>query len=246
MDRAGWLKERTKYLTASDVASLLGMNSSKSASAVVREKAGLGKGSLNIDDMTQVAAGRFLESGIAAWFLSDTPYTDAFANGDNLRVSPSIPYLAATPDWVVDGAPLEIKCSGETQVPNWFEKTTPRKGWPDGKLLPQPASTRVRWPLEFLQTRSDARDLRTEWRRSRAHQVQVLMGGMGEAIAPLKYWVQLQIQMHVMSADHGWICGLVGGTRRIDLAYERDDEFLAQAFEIVGNAWKRVQELKGT
>lgn len=252
MERAEWLEQRKKYLTASDVAALCGLNSSKRPSEVINEKAGL-KAAEELDEylLTQVPAGRHLEAGIATWFLEETPHSTAFGNGNNLLVSPVVPYLAATPDWVVDGQPVEIKLSGETQLMNWFEagqpvdkKTRLPKNWPVHLPVPVPVDYRHRVPGEFLNTNPDDKSLRADWRRSRRHQLQVLLTGAGEPRAPLKYWVQLQVQMHVMSAGSGWIVGCIGGTRRIDFLYERDAQFEAYMLGVIEPAWELVQQKK--
>lgn len=245
-ERSAWLAERGAYITASDVAAVLGLNSSRSRKRVIDEKAGL-KAAEELDEelLPQVAAGRHLEAGIALWFLSETPHGEAVANGNNLIVSPSLPCLAATPDWIVDGVPVEIKLAGESQLDNWHDGTRSTKGWPDCLPLPEPLITRVRTPQEFYSTNPTDQSPRANWRRSRAYQVQTLLPAFGVPAAPLKYWVQLQVQMHVLGAPCGWLVGCVGGTRRIDLLFERDDAFLDWALCEVADAWADVMKITG-
>lgn len=245
MERADWLEARKQYLTASDVAALCGLNSSKRASQVIKEKSGL-VAAEELDEglLAQVPAGRHLESGIAAWFLAETPHTEAIGNGNNLIVSPTVPYLAATPDFIVDGDPLEIKLAGETQLVNWYEAGVAMKNWPVHIEHPVPLSVRVRAPAEFLTVGVNDRSLKGNWRRSRQHQMQVLLPGFGEPRAPIKYWVQLQVQMHVLGRDTGWIVGCVGGTRRLDFMYERDVRFEGYMLGVAESAWAMVQAQK--
>lgn len=245
MERAEWLEQRKKFFTASDVAALCGLNSSKSPSKVINEKAGLvAAEELDEQLLAQVPAGRHMEAGIAAWFFEETPHTVAYGNGNNLLVSPVVPYLAATPDFVMDEDPVEIKLAGETQLINWFEAGVQGKRWPVHIALPVPEAIRVRSPAEFLTVNQNDKSVRGNWRRSRQHQVQVLLPAFGEPRAPLKYWVQLQVQMHVMSRDSGWIVGCIGGTRRIDFLYERDAEFEEYMIGVIDPAWVKVQEKK--
>lgn len=252
MERAEWLEQRKKFFTASEVAALCGLNSSKSPTKVINEKAGLVPAE-ELDEglLAQVPAGRHMESGCAAWFLEETEHVEAFGNGNNLLVSPVVPYLAATPDFVMDGDPVEIKVTGESQMMNWFEagqpldkKTGAPKNWPVHLALPVPVDYRQRTPAEFFQTAPDDKSLRAEWRRSRRHQLQVLLLSAGEPRAPLKYWVQLQVQMHAMSRDSGWIVVCIGGTRRIDFLYARDAEFEEYMLGVIDPAWTKVQEKK--
>jgi hypothetical protein len=254
MERAEWLEQRKRFITASDVAALLGLNSSRSASKVIREKAGLAAAEeLDEDLLAQVPAGRHMEAGIAAWFLEETPHGTAWGNGNNLMVSPVLPYLGATPDWIVDGQPIEVKNVGETQLVNFYEagetwnvaqKRAAPKHWPAHLEMPVPSDYRVRDPAEFLRVSPNDKSVKGHWRRSRAHQMQVLRPAFGEPRAPIKYWVQMQMQMHVMSADSGWIVAAIGGTRRIDFLYERDRAFEAYALEVVKNAWETIQQKK--
>lgn len=244
-ERIAWLAQRTAYITASDVAAVLGLNASRSRKRVVDEKAGR-RAVEDLDEglLPQVAAGRHLESGIATWFLSETPHGEAHANGDHLIVSSVLPCLAATPDWIVDGCPLEIKLAGETQLDNWFRGTASTKGWPEELLLPVPLMARLRNPPEFLATNPTDQSPRANWRRSRAYQLHNILPAFGLPIAPLKYWTQLQVQMHVLDAPCGWLVGCVGGTRRIDLLFERDDAFLDWALSEVADAWSDVLKFR--
>jgi YqaJ-like viral recombinase domain len=244
--RSAWLAERGDYITASDVAAVLGLNGARSRKRVVDEKAGR-RLPEQLDEglLPQVAAGRHLEAGIARWFLSETPHQEAVANGDHLIASPVLPCLAATPDWIVDGQPLEIKLAGESQLDNWHQSTRSIKGWPLRWLpLPEPLITRVRNPIEFFTTNPADLSPRAQWRRSRAYQTLTLLPAFGAPAAPLKYWVQLQVQMHVLDAPCGWLVGCVGGTRRIDFLFERDDAFLDWALSEVADAWADVLKIR--
>jgi hypothetical protein len=100
VSRDTWLADRLNYLTASDVAPVLGLSPFKTREAVMNEKLG----SLPIFDigrMPRVAAGRHMEGGAITWVLEDRGWV-GHQNGNNLRVSPVLPYLAATVDAYVE------------------------------------------------------------------------------------------------------------------------------------------------
>lgn len=246
-DREAWLRARESVLTASEVATVLGLSYDSRAS-LVRKKAGCPTAAElkraeedDVDDMAQVAAGRHLEDGIARWFAAETVHT-SFEMCGLLLASPVYPRLAATPDAILDGEPVEIKLTGESAVPNWHEAQNTR-GWEKMALpFPEPLDVRVRAPKENLRTTPGARDPRSEWRRSREHQLMVLLPGLGEPRAPMKYWVQLQVQMHVLGASQGWIVGAVGGTRRYDFLYAKDPAFERVVLMETMKFWSDVEE----
>lgn len=244
-DREAWLAARKSFLTASEVAAVLGLVPGRGK--VVRAKAGtettaelLEEGP---DELAQVAAGRHLERGVFEWFAAETPHVEAEMCG-SLIASPTVRGLAATPDAVMDGEPVEIKCVGESALANWHESQDVR-GWEKLALvIPSPIYTRVRLPLENNRITPGACDPRSEWRRSRGYQLGVILPTLGEPAAPLKYLVQLQVQMHVLDAPSGWLVGLVGGTRRYDFLYERDPKLEAVIISETVRFWQDVQREK--
>lgn len=244
-DRAVWLEARKRYLTASEVAAVLGLAPGRGK--LVRAKAGTPTAAElaeeSPDDLAQVAAGRHLERGIFEWFVSETPHARAEMCGW-LLASATHPGLAATPDAVMDGEPVEIKCVGESSLANWHESQDLR-GWEKLALpYPKPSYTRLRLPRENNRTTQGAYDPRSEWRRSRGYQLGVIMPSLGEPEAPLKYLVQLQVQMHVLDAAAGWLVGLVGGTRRYDFLYERDSKLENVITYETMRFWEDVQREK--
>lgn len=246
-DREAWLEARKTMLTASEVAVALGLTYT-ARSKLVRAKAGKATAKeleelSEIDDMAQVAAGRHLEEGIFNWFKSETVHTTAHMFG-KLIPSPREPRLGSTPDAILDGSPVELKLTGESALPNWHEAQN-IYGWAKLALpWPEPIDVRLRLPRENNRTKAGARDPRTEWRRSREHQLTVLLPALGEPQAPLKYWVQLQVQMHCLNAADGWLVGAVGGTRRYDFLYQRDDAFIAIVLAETQRFWRDVEGCK--
>jgi hypothetical protein len=245
-DRETWLQARKRHLTASEVAAVLGLAPGRGK--VVRAKAGTETAAELLeegpDDLAQVAAGRHLERGVFEWFKSETPHVQAEMCGWLLWSPKTHPGLAATPDAIMDGEPVEIKCVGESSLANWHE-CQDLSGWEKLALpLPRPTYVRQRLPRENNRTKLGACDPRSEWRRSRGYQLGVILPTLGEPLVPLKYWVQLQVQMFVLDASAGWLVGLVGGTRRYDFLYERDAAFEAVVIAETERFWQDVQREK--
>lgn len=240
-DREAWLAARREKLTASDVACVLGLNSSKPRSVVLKEKVTRTDVGEDPGELAMVAAGRFLEEGIFKWFASETIHTTAHMCGQMLT-SPVLSCLAATPDAVMDGEPVEIKCTMHTSRPNWHALTTSRKGWNQDLAWPLPIATNYRFPPENLRTaKGDMGTAKGNFRDLARAQLE-LIKEFGDANAPIKYWVQLQVQMHVLSAPRGWLVGLMGGTGRIDIYYERHLAFERYMLEEVAKFWAEVEE----
>lgn len=128
MTREEWLEQRKQFITASDVAAVMGLDPNKSRAKVLRLKTGQEEAK-NIDRIPAVAAGRHLEAGILAWFAEDhaDQYTSVSQNGQSLVVSPVLPCLAATPDGFAGDDPqhlVEVKCVD--------------KSWPEAPARPFP------------------------------------------------------------------------------------------------------------
>lgn len=250
-DREAWLAARRGFLTASEVAVALGLKPGRAK--LVREKAGKPTAAdlkeEAPDDFAQVAAGRHLEEGIFAWFKSETIHTTAHMCG-RLTASSVEPRLAATPDAILDGDPVELKMVGESALPNWHAeqktgdwfKLCRKHGWDE--QLPMPIDVRLRLPRENNRTLPGARDPRSEWRRSREHQLGTLLPGLGEPRGPIAYWCQLMVQIHVLHANQGWLVGVVGGTRRYDFLYARDRAFEQVFLAETQKFWADVEALK--
>lgn len=244
-NREAWLEARQLFLTASEMAVALGLSPGRGK--LVRAKAGTSTAAELAeeppDELAQVAAGRHLERGVFEWFAAETPHAEAEMCGW-LLASPKVRGLAATPDAVMDGEPVEIKCVGESSLANWHASQDVR-GWEKLALpYPQPLYVRQRLPRENNRTAPEANDPRSRWRRSRGFQMGVILPLLGEPEAPLKYWVQLQVQMHVLDAPAGWLVGLVGGTRRYDFLYERDVALEEVMVSETSQFWQDVQREK--
>lgn len=208
-DKAAWLAERKKFLTASDVAAVMGLDPHKKRDAVLRLKAGIDQAK-DIERIPAVAAGRHLEAGILAWFAEDHQdiYSRVAQNGHVLRQSKLLPVLAAT----VDGYASPVSSLKQDDL---VEVKCVDKPWAqDGRGAPTPLSVR-----------------------------NVGRAAAGDA-APLKYWVQLQVQLHCCGLRYGWLTGLQGAHSRADRLYELDTAFEARMLDAVRDFWQEVLALK--
>lgn len=246
-DKAAWLAARRTGISASDVACLVGVGY-MSRNELLKEKLGCGDDADELGNMAQVQAGRHFEDGLIAWFKEahTLDFQDVVGNR-NLLASAANPRIMATPDAFAtksfcEVVPVEAKCVGyETQY-GWRANTMQLKGWPKHLDVPEPVEVVVK--LATTNTRvakADAGSLRGQFREHIRAIHQDLFPQMGEFRAPLKYLIQLTVQMYVMGAQEGWITVALGGTSRVDLRYERDpvleeywlelcDGFLAEMF----------------
>lgn len=247
-DREAWLEARLRYLTASEVAIALKVEPGRGK--LLKVKAGLVPANDDIGDLAQVAAGRHLEAGIFAWFAEDTIHMSAGMHG-RLMEHPRNARLAATPDALLDAEPVELKMVGETAVVNWFTggQKLDRAGRTAWEVLeqepPRLLDSRLVVPPENTTTSDDKDDLRTLWRRKRGEQLEVWyqLRRSGYA-APVKYQIQLQVQMDVLGVDQGWIVGCLGGTRRLDLLYQKSDALLDAIHDETQRFWDDVKLLQ--
>jgi hypothetical protein len=233
-NRERWLSARAQVITASDVANIMGIGD-RSRASVLREKLSPSTGPDLIGDLAMVAAGRHLERGLFEWFSAETVHAHAHMCGVLIH-SDSFPYLAATPDALLDGEPVECKIVGYGSRPNWHADTC-LESLPGRDFLPVPVATNERRPPENLRTA--ARDVGTPRGDFRDHYraCQDLIRTFGEPVAPLKYWTQLQVQMHVLDVDYGWLVSDHAGTSRLDLYYARDRDFEADMLRDVAAFW---------
>ena len=127
--RAAWLKERRRYLGASDVAAVLGADPYRGPLAVYLSKVGE-------DDFAEkrwMRFGRLVEGAIAEGYREDTgrPVRDLGAH--ELQVHPDVGFLAATLDRQTQGndlhpapaegpAPLECKAVAGMKARDWDEE----------------------------------------------------------------------------------------------------------------------------
>jgi hypothetical protein len=206
-----WRRARHERLTASDVASVMGIGYTY-REAVMRAKLG----PLPKDFSTSaMRGGSFLEAGIFAWFLDDLrrhaqaeggppPLGDTCRglSGQSLLVAhPDVDAaLAASPDGLVtvgdEASLVEVKCTN-----------------PD------------RWPLDWG---LGATKIPRAW----------LMYSTVEPPSygkcPLKHWVQLQTQLLCTGVDNGYIVGNCG-TKRLDFPFPADHAFQASILKAARN-----------
>lgn len=124
IERAEWLAKRKDYITASDVAAILGYSPYATALDIYARK----KTADELADSDAMLLGRCLEDGIARVYAAKTDREVDDLGGTLLTIHPDIPWLAATLDrvtWRGDepagapGSPLEIKHAGAYKLGEW-------------------------------------------------------------------------------------------------------------------------------
>jgi predicted phage-related endonuclease len=214
IDRAAWLEQRKNYLTASDVAAVMGMSAYKSRAAVLRHKTGQSV-DRNIDNVPSVAAGRHYEDGTREWFAEGHPELSVRKWTTGLLMSPVLACLACTPDAIASPSdpecsmhdfPVELKVVGEKQREVWEADLGA------GSVIPT---------------------------ISTGH------GSKGNGY-PTHYWVQLQVQMHCLSARGGWLVAGIGGRTRSDRFFPLDKTFESRMLIEAEKFWRDVLAAKGS
>lgn len=242
MDAAkeAWLRQRKQYLTASDVAAVLGLNSGKSAAAVRRDKLSVELEDADLSHLPQVAAGQHLEPGILAWFAADHPL-DVLTPNLELQIKDG--WLGATPDAFLDGVPVEAKCCGFEQLPNWHQI-----GWPDEKLpVPVPVISVVRRAPYNARPNDKLPEAVNDWRRLVTAGQALRAEDFGPPLPPAKYWIQNQVQMYVCGKNEGWVTGTIGGTSRYDFLFEFDKGlFESRILPTITEFWLTVTRARAT
>jgi putative phage-type endonuclease len=119
MNKDEWLKERRKYLTASDVAAVLGLSKYKTPEQVWLEKTG--KVTDEIEDNDFMRDGRDLEPMVAARYQEETG-RELKANLYELHPCPKNSFLAATPDYLTDKGLVQIKTMDALRFADFCEK----------------------------------------------------------------------------------------------------------------------------
>lgn len=241
VDRDSWILARAHMVTASDVANILGLGS-KSRGAVRKEKMNGANPEDDPSEFAQVASGRYLENGIWNWFVAETLHETANSCGQLIHAPEPRRWLGATPDAVLDNEPVEIKNSLYSSRPSWHVETTSKKGWPAFLPWPKPIAANTRFAAENLRTaRDDVGTARGTFRDGCRFHRESLFPEFGDLCAPIKYWVQLQVQMHVLQADRGWVVGCWAGGNRFDLYYERHRAFEAWMLAEVDGFWEEIK-----
>lgn len=186
-----WLAARQRYLTASDVAAVMGLSPYGSRARVLKSKL-----APPVDLSTSaMRAGQFLEDGVFAWFLDDLQRTAKASDGlipvptgercrgeagQSLLVAHPDPELAlaASPDAILltggERALVEVKVTNPDAWADWAKPNTHR-----------------RW-AEYAGTTTPPSD----------------------GACPLRHWVQLQVQLLVTGESWGWVVGVCGTQKR--------------------------------
>lgn len=257
-DKAGWLKAREGVWTGTSLYLIAGFDPYGSAKAqtnrAIKEK--LAPSDDKIGKLAIVRAGFFQEAGIGAWYAADSlvPVVDS-GNVLVRRTADTVP-VAATLDWVRDEMgtiePVEIKNIGWSSSHNWHRWTAHSGGVDPWKytLGPYPEPADINIESTPLNRKIAAKDVGTARGDLRQWSIDVykLWEEAGPLCAPLKHWVQLQLQLHVLGATQGVITSAHGGNSRIDMLYPRHDAFLEYVLDRAAKAWEELEykrDLKG-
>ncbi len=219
-DAAAWLAARHGYLTASDVAAVLGLHPHKSRAAVVKAKQG--PPDLAPRSVPAMRAGHFLEPAILEWYLDDlrrqavelgeaSPEGAQCRNPEGTSVLVAHPdpglRLAASPDGIIVGVQgselVEVKVHGPRQWAKW-----------DGQTFT--AGHHERRRVVGLPTADD-------WPG-----------------CPVQHWVQLQVQLLCTGVSHGLVLGNCGSERR-EHHFDADPAFHARVLEATVKFWECVK-----
>lgn len=254
-NREQWLAARQLHITASDVASAAGVGMRK-RSEVMKEKLGLltdndKKREQDMHQMAQVAAGRYFEPGIIKWF-ADEHLGATEECGDLLFRTGEHEFIAATPDAIhcIDGSqdakegePLEVKNVGAEGQYNWAQNTTSREGWPKQLPFPLPSDAQCTWALSTNKVAAKWEGTPTgAWREHFVKLRTDILPLIGAPCAPLKYVVQLYMQMYVLKRTEGIICACIGGQNRMDLYYTLHEPTLEYLLDTAKDFWNDLRE----
>lgn len=244
-DRAAWLAARKRFITASEVACVLGVGFLSPKELAVTKKSG---NETEEDDklgqLAFVAAGRHLEPGVLSWFAAETPHLEFESNSWLLARDGGLP-IAATPDAIMDGVPVEAKNVRFESFSNWTQYGSrdeyAEHDWADFTF--QVECKRFP-PITMRVAKKDIGTPRGDWREAvvTAYEQRLKLGPLQP---PLKYVVQLHVQMYVMDAPHGWITCVVGGDTRLDFKVARSMKLEQYWLEQTAQFIERIGGLNG-
>lgn len=110
-DKEAWLEARKKYVTASEISSVLGNNPYKTVQELYLDKIGL---EVPIPDNKHLQRGRYYEPLIIEKWAREEAGNAKYRTGLGLLASLQYPWLACTPDAVArysnETVLLEVKC----------------------------------------------------------------------------------------------------------------------------------------
>lgn len=216
-DRDAWLAARKRYWTASEVACILDVGF-QTAQQLADAKKSNQPFDEEVGNLAFVASGRHMEAGILAWFAEETPHLEFEHNTWLMhRPVPGDPPVAATPDAVFDGEPVDSKLVRFEAFSNWT-KFGSRDEYANYEWASDITFTHVvkRFPpITYRVAKQDAGTPRGDWRAAvvEAYQRRLKLGPLQ---VPLKYVVQLHVQMYVLDAPAGWMTACIGGDTRLD------------------------------
>jgi hypothetical protein len=216
-----WLQARKRFLTASDVAAVLGLHPHKSRAAVLKDKR-TPPSTAPERPVRAMRAGHFLEPAVLAWFADDKRI-EAEALGDEL------------PTWAQCRNP-----EGTSLLVRHPDESLRLAASPDGVVVGRWLSgvgttlveVKVHGPRQWALWDAELRGVRLTNARK--------FGVPTDLTCPPQHWVQLQTQLLCCGETRGWLVGNCGSERR-DHYFEADCAFHARVEEATAEFWKEVE-----
>lgn len=249
-DKALWLAQRQERWTASVIPGVLGFGSD-SVNVTIRNMVERREPDPKLGELAFIQAGQHAEAGIIDWYAAEC--VSEVTKNRSLVWREEFPWIGATPDALEhDGSKvnfvLEVKNAGFDSFHNWHLNTISEDVLEDWKELnmgpfPLPSSVNSRFsPIVKVVAKKDKDTLRGAYRRAIIDIHTDLLPEMGLLCAPLKYWMQLQVQLLVTGVRYGKVVVQVGGNSRFDLQYEKHDAFCDFVLDETKKAWQIVEE----
>jgi hypothetical protein len=210
-DHAEWLAKRHDYLTASDVAAVMGLSRYGSRAGILNAKAAPPKPEFSSDAMR---AGQFQEAGVFRWFLDGQQRAQAAmgAFGGELRGALFSELLdgSTTSKAVVVHRDPALRLAATPDALLWCA------GWPGGVLVEVKVTNPKAWAEDWG---TGACTVPKRW---------LEYGEPNPTLGhcPLRHWVQLQTQLLVTGAGAGWVVGACG-TVKLERLYPAHPAFQA-------------------
>jgi hypothetical protein len=234
-ERAAWLLEREEFVTASDVAAVMGLSPHKSRKQVFNAKVHRTPGP-DIDRLPMVMAGKHFEAGVLSWHLAHRGFDGEL--------------------WAEHIAALEHSVT----QPEYFSRITPSglvkhptcealAATPDA-IVVTPGNGKV-WGTEIKYVDRDkhASDWAHTWKSGQSttipdarvvHCMKYQKIDEDALRAPVYYWTQLQAQLSCLRLEHGRII-VAFGQARADLDYHLDTSFESRMLLELSKFWAEVE-----
>lgn len=244
-DTESWLAARRKYLTASDVAAVMGLHPYKGRASVLRDKCNPTPPKDRGYGIKAMRGGQFLEQGVFDWWLDDRRLRDLQPNiasfgsgvvGELCRGAGAASVLVAHPD-----AALRLAASPDAVLLTVDELGDPIVELVELKLCgPGDGSgndgTWARWRQCRAEPGTDPK--RTA---AMARRIEAAVPNWATIDCPLEHWVQLQVQLACTGVRFGHVVGSCG-TQREDHPFPFDAEFARRVERAALEFWADVDD----